>query len=250
MPSSNTTINSGLFGVDCAWTPCRIGGLRPLLSRWKRNCHAVPRPLPSAGVLLHSGEVRWQVRREQAKPMTTATGEQRLTAPKNEERIREIRTNTSIEVRATIRSPQIRRWLLREFNFVTSQLFLLTNTSKARRTDTRKLGKYLKDLEFATELLVMDTEFYKGEVNEEVFKPETYVLRLISREATILYKQLVAADKAAAQLYMSEFKGELNREERDRLLQGVTSALVAIKQFSMEYVPKTAEEYAEELEIG
>jgi hypothetical protein len=181
--------------------------------------------------------------------MTTATGD-RLTAPKNDLRIREIRTNTSIDVRATIRSPQIRRWLLREFNYVTSQLFLLTNTSKARRTDTRALGKLLKDLEFATEMLVMDCEFYKGEINEEVFPPQTYILRLISREATVLYKQLIAADKAAAQLYMSEFKGELNREQRDRLLQGVTTALISLKQFSMEYVPKTAEEYAEELEIG
>jgi hypothetical protein len=183
--------------------------------------------------------------------MTTETGEsQRLTAPKNEERIREIRTNTSVDITATIRSPQIRRWMMREFYFVTSQLFLLTNTSKARRIDTRALAKLMQELEFATELLVMDTEFYKGEINEEVFKPETYVWHLISREATILFKQLIAADKAAAALYMSEFKGELNREQRDRQLAPITSTLIAIKQFAMEYVPKTAEEYAEELEIG
>jgi hypothetical protein len=95
--------------------------------------------------------------------MTTETGEsQRLTAPKNEERIREIRTNTSVDITATIRSPQIRRWMMREFYFVTSQLFLLTNTSKARRIDTRALAKLMQELEFATELLVMDTEFYKA----------------------------------------------------------------------------------------
>lgn len=181
--------------------------------------------------------------------MTTETREL-LTEPKNQERIQEIRTNMDAQVQAFIRSPKIRRWLVREFNFVTGRLYLQTKTSKGTRSQKRKLDDLIGDLRFATEILMGDTDHYKGEINEVAFPGAFYELRIVSREALALYKELVRVDVAVTKLYMSEFKGELDKDTRENLLLPVTLALINIKQFSMGYVAKTAEQLAEELEIG
>ena len=173
-----------------------------------------------------------------------------LTEPKNQGRVDEIRTNLEVRDEVFIRSPMIRRWYLREFNFVTSRLYLLTKTSKSTREHKRKLNELLDALNFEAEMLEGDTEFFKGEINEKIFPGAEYPVRLISREAHLLLKAILRADDSIAKLYMSEFSQMLNKEKREQLQEGFTAALVALKQFSMGYVQKTLEEQVDELKIG
>lgn len=173
-----------------------------------------------------------------------------LTEPKNQGRVDEIRTNVEVRDNVFIRSPMIRRWYLREFNFVTSRLYLLTKTSRSTREHKKKLNELLDSLNFEAEMLEGDTEFFKGEINEAIFPGAEYPVRLISREANLLLKAVTRADESIAKLYMSEFNQMLNKEQREKLQDGFTAALVALKQFSMGYVQKTLEEQVDELKIG
>ncbi|MGF6440520.1 hypothetical protein QF002_001329 [Paraburkholderia youngii] len=173
-----------------------------------------------------------------------------LTEPKNQGRVDEIRTNVEVRDSVFIRSPMIRRWYLREFNFVTSRLYLLTKTSKSTREHKKKLNELLDALNFEAEMLEGDTEFFKGEINEQIFPGAEYPVRLISREANLLLKAITRADESIAKLYMSEFSQMLNKEKRESLQEGFTAALVALKQFSMGYVQRSLEEQVDELKIG
>ncbi|MFP3637483.1 hypothetical protein [Paraburkholderia sp. SIMBA_054] len=174
-----------------------------------------------------------------------------LTEPKNQARIQEIRTNTDVEVQVRVRSPRIRRWVVREFNFVTSQLYLSVNSREGRALNKkRRLKELLDELSYCVDMLEADTEYYEGAINEEVFPGISFGLRLVSPAASVIYKCLVRADIACTKLYMSEFNGNLDRDKREKLLEPVTLALLGIKQFSAGFVPKTAAEMAEELEIG
>ncbi|MBN3760959.1 hypothetical protein [Burkholderia sp. Ac-20365] len=175
----------------------------------------------------------------------------KLSAPKNEARTNQINTAVAAEATAFIRSPRIRRWVIREFNFVTSRLYLSVNSARGRRTNKKeRLNELLGDLVGAVEMLEADTEYYEGEINEAVFPGETYTLRIISPFAATIYRLLVRADVACTKLYMSEFNGKLDHDKRELLLEPVTQALLGIKQFSIGHIPKTAAQMAEELEIG
>jgi len=173
-----------------------------------------------------------------------------LKEPKNFARIREIRTNMDATVVASVRSPTIRRWLVREFYFVTGKLFILGTAQKTRDSSPRKAKELLKDLTFATSLLSADADHYQGALPESGFPAQEFELLLVSKEASTLYRELIRADTAITKLHVSELNGRITFQQRENLIQPVLLALIAIKQHSIGYVPKTAEQLAGELQIG
>lgn len=181
--------------------------------------------------------------------MTTESQRVLLTAPKNQERIKDIRTSVDAVMPVLVRSPRIRRWMIREFNFVTGRLYLLTSTGRNTVKTKSRLESLLSDLTFAVDMLEEDTLFFKGEINETAFPGISFDLRLVSRAAVRISKDLLRADVAATKLYMSEFNGHLNRDQREQRMEPIAAALVAIKQLSIGHVPKTAAEMAAELRI-
>jgi hypothetical protein len=173
-----------------------------------------------------------------------------LTIPKNLARIEAIRTNIMSRTEMRVHSPLIRRWVDREFYFVSERLFILSRGLKTREATAKALPGLIKDLKFATVGLQVDAVAYEGELNEAISRKTRFDLVLVLPMLTTLYRELQRADLAIAQLYMSEYNKLITYEQREAMLQPLHLALVAIKQHSMGYVPKTMAELAEELQIS
>lgn len=172
-----------------------------------------------------------------------------LTEPKNITRIMDIRTNIDANVVAIIRSPTIRRWLIREFYFITGRLFILNNGHRTRTVASRKLAPLMDDLRFASGMVGADAEHYGGDLNDKSFPPIEYELRIVSRDASTLYRELVRADQAIIRLYMAEFEQKITFAQRENMIRPVLIALLAIKHHALGHEPKTAEQLAAEIQI-
>ncbi|WP_321816995.1 MULTISPECIES: hypothetical protein [unclassified Paraburkholderia] len=146
-------------------------------------------------------------------------------------------------------SPLVRRWVLRDFYYVSERLFILSRGVNTRHETAKTLPGLLKALKFATLGLQLDAAAYEGEVNEHVFEKTRFELYLVSPLAAALFRELQRADLAVAQLYMSEYKRLITYEQREGILTPLHLALLAIKQHALGHVPKTMAELAEELQI-
>ncbi len=173
----------------------------------------------------------------------------RLHEPKNIERIISIRTRRDAEVIASIRTPQLRRWLLRDFYFVTGRLYLLSHGVKTRAKSEKRIYDALKDVAFAGAMLTADAERFTGAIPEQFYPPEKYSLRLVSRDAALLYREIVRGDAALIRLLSTELDGIITFEERENMFAPFILALTALKHISMGHTPKTAADIAAELAI-
>lgn len=173
-----------------------------------------------------------------------------LTIPKNLARIEAIRTNVMSRTVMRVHSPLIRRWVDREFYFVSERLFILSRGLKTREATAKAMPGLIKDLKFAAVGLQVDALAYEGELNEAISRKTRFDLILVMPMLSTLYRELQRADLAIAQLYMSEYNKMITYEQREAMLQPLHLALVAIKQHAMGYVPKTMAELAEELQIS
>jgi hypothetical protein len=173
-----------------------------------------------------------------------------MTIPKNFDRIEAIRTNIASRAEMRVHSLSIRRWVDREFYFVSERLFIRSRGLKTREATAKALPDLVKDLKYAALGLQMDAEAYQGELNEVVCRKTRFELVLVLPVLSTLYRELQRADLAIAQLYMSEYNKEITYEQREAMLRPLHLALVAIKQHAMGVVPKTMAELAEELQIN
>ncbi|VVE16209.1 MULTISPECIES: hypothetical protein [Pandoraea] len=173
-----------------------------------------------------------------------------FTIPKNLDRVEAIRTNVVSRTEMRVYSPLIRRWVDRDFYFVSERLFIRSRGLKTRTATGNALPGLVKDLKYATLGLQVDAEAYDGELNEAIFRKTRFDLILLLPMLSTLYRELQRADLAIAQLYMSEYNKQITYEQREAMLQPLHLALVAIKQHAMGIVPKTMAELAEELQIS
>lgn len=172
-----------------------------------------------------------------------------FTYPKNHERIEEVRTSVMSTTEMRVYSPLVRRFMYRDFYYVSERLFILSRGLKTRRKTATALPALFKALKFATLGLQVDAAAYEGELNEDAFDKTRFALYLVSPVAATLFRELQRADLAVAQLYMSEYKKTVTYEQRESLLSPLHLALVAIKQHAFGIVPKTMAEQADELQI-
>ncbi|VWC81648.1 hypothetical protein BLA39750_01243 [Burkholderia lata] len=173
-----------------------------------------------------------------------------LTIPKNLDRIEAIRTNVASRIEMRVHSPLIRRWVDREFYFVSERLFIRSRGLKTREATAKALPGLVQDLKYASLGLQIDAEAYDGELNEAISRKTRFDLILVLPMLSTLYRELQRADLAIAQLYMSEYNKKITYEQREAMLQPLHLALVAIKQHAMGIVPKTMAELADELQIS
>ncbi|ONQ02626.1 hypothetical protein [Burkholderia cenocepacia] len=142
-----------------------------------------------------------------------------LTTPKNLDRIEAIRTNVASRIEMRVHSPLIRRWVDREFYFVSERLFIRSRGLKTREATAKALPGLVQDLKYASLGLQIDAEAYDGELNEAISRKTRFDLILVLPMLSTLYRELQRADLAIAQLYMSEYNKKITYEQREAMLQ-------------------------------
>ncbi|WP_321935572.1 hypothetical protein [Paraburkholderia sp. J8-2] len=178
----------------------------------------------------------------------TETIQERVIEPKNLERIEAVRTNKVAVVDVQVRNALVRRWFMRDFYFVTGHLFINGRARQTRDRVERELPGLLNSLQYAVTGLMTDADAYPAELPDDLPIYE-FPLKLVDPCAAIIYRELVRADTAAARLYVAAENGTISIEQRDGFVDTLIFALQMIKQLSINYVPKTAAELADELKI-
>lgn len=167
---------------------------------------------------------------------------------KNVSRVEDIHARMEVRVEANVRSWEVGRILRRDFNLLTSRMY------KAAHGRDQKMGREIRNL---TMDLVLQGEFFKADsdqFNETHEFPihSTIPLRIISPEANLVLRTLLAADAAMMRYQCAVLDGVLDREVRQRKWNEFTPAYYDLKNFILNSNKsgKTAAQLSEELGIG
>lgn len=158
---------------------------------------------------------------------------------RNVDRINEIFSRTEMQVIARIKTWQVGRIVRREYYYVTAKLFLKLKDRRQRETINDLMGEF-----------VMQTEFLKAAcvdfpINYDL-GCQTVPLRIVCREAFMLYKTLMDFDEAVARLHCAQVDQRISADDAERLMQPVMVAFCGFKGFVENLKPKSSTEIAQE----
>lgn len=159
---------------------------------------------------------------------------------KNQGLIEDIITRTEIRVEAAFVSWQCSRIVRRDFNLVTRKMFIRARDKVGRQ----QVMGFMEELQLQAGSL--KDESLKYEL-ESVSAPTVFPLRLVTPEATMLYKSLLVMDAAIARFYSAYMNGHIGKNQyEDSPIKAIT-AYNSLKSYVMSTsVNRTASEIGKE----
>lgn len=158
---------------------------------------------------------------------------------KHTERIAQIHTRMEVNIEPLIQTWQISRWVRRDFNYVSTKMYLkcLHRPSKVQVRDL--LAEVVVQSEFLQSYAVQfEMSFDLG--------GDPVPIRLVSPEAAMLYKTIMVVDNSMARLHCAQTDLKLSYKDATDIILPFFSALSDLKHYCLNTKQKTSAEIAAE----
>lgn len=169
---------------------------------------------------------------------------------KNVARAEAIDTSLEMRVQPVLYSWECSRILRRDFSIMTTKMYMALSSRKDWRKE--QIQSLLYDLKLASENFVVTCKPYKATrpvPDEELRRLPS--MRILSREAMILYKCFTAVDEGMMRLSCAMVDGKMNREQRRDIFRKFEVHYSDLKTLIMHNREnsKTSEQLASELRL-
>lgn len=150
---------------------------------------------------------------------------------KNTARIEDIASRIDVRVDARLTSWKCNRIIRRDFNLVSAKLYIRCRDKGSRH---QVLG--------LLEEMVLQSEFLKGESSQYaisiVITPTIVPLRIVSPEASMLYKTLIAIDESITRFHCAHLDGIVTRDQLHAAPEMALAAYSDLKTYVLGSVSK------------
>lgn len=159
---------------------------------------------------------------------------------KNVGRIEDIDTRLEVRIDANLRSWQCSRMLRRDFNLVTAKMYIKCRN----KNDKRQVKSLIEEFVLQSEFLKAESELFELSYDLQV---GSVPLRIVSPEASLLYKTFMEIDLVIAKLTCAELDLRLSHEKLQEMPQDVFCAYSDLKTYVLGVTQmKTAAELGQE----
>lgn len=159
---------------------------------------------------------------------------------KNVGRIEDIDTRMEVRTDANLRSWQCSRILRRDFNLVTAKMYIKCRDKR----DRRQVKDLISEFVLRSEFLKAESELCELSYDLQV---GTVPLRIVSPEASLLYKTFMDIDLVIAKLTCAEMDQRLTHEKAQEMPLDVFCAYSDLKTYVLGVTQmKTAAELGQE----
>lgn len=146
---------------------------------------------------------------------------------KNTGRIEEVQTSLEVRTERDFYSWQVCRIVRRDWNLVCNKMFIAMRSKDLQRKS--ELLDLLDQLAMEAEIFRADVQVF--DITQEMEIRGTVEMRIVSKEAHLLLRSLVSADRAMIRLYSAVIDGHTNKSDCEAKFNHWVGHYMDLKRF-------------------